>query len=164
MLEQGGAADELVPQIKRAATAAQQEARFAILALSSAGGSAPFDAALRRYVELLTADGALDVDLHIDNRMRLEPDEQIELFRIVQEGLANVRRHAHARRAEVRICQRDGRRVVTIADDGRGFDNDAGEDGQALSNIRARIGSIGAALTLQTSPGAGTALEVTLRT
>jgi signal transduction histidine kinase len=164
MLEQGGAAEELVPQIKRAATAAQQEARFAVLALSSAGGSAPFDAALQRYVELLTADGALDVDLHIDNRMRLEPDEQIELFRIVQEGLANVRRHAHARRAEVRICQRDGKRLVTIVDDGEGFDREARDDCQGLRNIRARIGSIGAALSLHTSPGAGTALEVTLRT
>jgi signal transduction histidine kinase len=163
LLENGGAANELVPQIKRAATAAQQEARFAILALSSAGGSAPFDAALRRYVELLTADGALDVDLHIDNRMRLEPDEQIELFRIVQEGLANIRLHARASRAEVRICRREGRRVVTIVDDGAGFDGDTGEDGQALRNIRARIGSIGAALSLQTSPGAGAALEVTLR-
>jgi len=163
MLEHGGSAEELVPQIKRAAGAAQQEARFAILALSSAGGSAPFDAALQRYVELLTADGELDVDLHIDNRMRLEPDEQIELFRIVQEGLANVRRHAHARRAEVRIGQLDGRRVVSIVDDGEGFDGQERGDGQDLRNIRARIGSIGAALALHTSPETGTALEVTLR-
>src|SRR5580765_2817322 len=128
MLEHGGSVDELAPQIKRAATAAQQEARFAILALSSASGRAPFDAALQRYVELLTADGMLDVELDIDARMRLEPDEQIELFRIVQEGLANVRRHARATRAEVRIAQRDGRRIVTIVDDGEGFDRDARGD------------------------------------
>src|SRR5213076_1706288 len=63
MLESGGDARTLVPQIKEAAAAAQQEARFAILALSSASGSAPFDAALRRYVEFLTADGELEVDL-----------------------------------------------------------------------------------------------------
>ena len=163
MLEQGGPVEELAPQIKSAATAAQQEARFAILALSSAAGSAPFDAALQRYVELLTADGMLDVELDIDARMHLEPDEQIELFRIVQEGLANVRRHARATRAEVRIAQRDGRRVVTIVDDGEGFDRDARGDGQGLRNIRARIGSIGAALALRTAPGTGTALEVTLR-
>jgi signal transduction histidine kinase len=162
-LEQGGSAAELVPQIKRAATAAQEEARFAILALSSAGGSAPFDTALQRYVELLTADGALDVELEIDPRMRLDPDEQIELFRIVQEGLANVRRHAHACRADVRIGERDGRRVVTIVDDGEGFDRADTDGGQGLRNIRARIGSIGAALSLQTAPGTGTALEVTLR-
>lgn len=163
LLEQGGSAAELVPQIKHAAAAAQQEARFAILALSSAGGSAPFDAALQRYIELLTADGALEVEFDIDPHMRLEPDEQIELFRIVQEGLANVRRHAHARRAEVRIAQRDGRRVVTIVDDGEGFDRADADGGQGLRNIRARIGTIGAVLSLRTSPGRGTALEVTLR-
>jgi signal transduction histidine kinase len=162
MLEQGGSAAELGPKIKHAAAAAQQEARFAILALSSASGNAPFDAALRRYVELITADAELKVELEIDRRMHLDPDEQIELFRIVQEGLANVRRHAHARRAEVRIEERGGRRVVTIVDDGEGFQREE-EGGQGLRNIRARIASIGAALSLRTSPGAGTALEVTLR-
>jgi signal transduction histidine kinase len=162
MLEQGGSAAELGPKIKHAAAAAQQEARFAILALSSASGNAPFDAALRRYVELITADAELEVELEIDRRMHLDPDEQIELFRIVQEGLANVRRHAHARRAEVRIEERAGRRVVTIVDDGEGFRREE-ENGQGLRNIRARIASIEAALSLRTSPGAGTALEVTLR-
>jgi signal transduction histidine kinase len=163
MLEQGGSAAELGPKIKHAAAAAQQEARFAILALSSASGNAPFDAALQRYVELITADGELEVELEIDRRMHLEPDEQIELFRIVQEGLANVRRHARARRAEVRIEERDGRRLVTIVDDGEGFERDEEAGGQGLRNIRARISSIGAALSLRTSPGRGTALEVTLR-
>jgi len=163
LLAQGGPAAELVPKIKHAATAAQQEARFAVLALSSAGGSAPFDAALQRYIELLTADGELEVVLEIDPRMRLEPDEQIELFRIVQEGLANVRRHAHAARAEVRIAQRDGRRIVTIVDDGEGFDREEADGGQGLRNIRARIRAIGAVLSLRSSPGRGTALEVTLR-
>jgi signal transduction histidine kinase len=163
MLDQGGPADELVPRIRTAAAAAQQEARFAILALSSASGSAPFDAALTRYVEVLSADGALDVELEIDPRMRLDPDEQIEIFRIVQEGLANVRRHARARTATVRIAPRGGGRFVTIADDGEGFDGVEVESGQGLRNIRARSDSIGGALRLRTAPGAGTALEVALR-
>jgi two-component system NarL family sensor kinase len=51
---------------------------------------------------------------------------------------------------------------VTIVDDGEGFRREE-ENGQGLRNIRARIASIGAALSLRTSPGAGTALEVTLR-
>ena len=163
MLEQGASAAVHVPKIKHAAAAAQQEARFAVLALSSASGSAPFDAALQRYVELLNADGAVEVAVEIDPRMRLDSDEQIELFRIVQEGLANVRRHSGAQRAKVRIEERDGRRVVTIIDDGEGFDLADAEGGLGLQTIRARIASIGAALSLQTSPGAGTALEVTLR-
>ena len=94
MLEAGAPVEETVPRLREAATLAQQEARFAILALSSASGTAPFDAALRRYVEFLTADGELEVELDIDPAIRLAPDEQIEIFRIVQEGLANVRRHA----------------------------------------------------------------------
>ena len=163
MLETGGDAATLVPQIKETAQAAQIEARFAILALSSASGSAPFDAALRRYIEFLTTDGALEVDLEIDPHMHLFPDEQIELFRIVQEGLANARKHADARHAEVRIEERDGLRLVTISDDGKGFDGEVTAGGQGLRNIRARITTIGARLALRTSPGAGTALEVTLR-
>jgi signal transduction histidine kinase len=163
MLESGGDAKTLIPQIKETAQAAQVEARFAILALSSASGSAPFDAALRRYVEFLTADGAIEVDLEIDSKMKLFPDEQIELFRIVQEGLANARKHANATCAEVIIEEREGRRLVTIRDDGEGFDGETTAAGQGLRNIRARIASIGAKLALNTSPGAGTAIEVTLR-
>src|SRR5918996_1047065 len=52
MLESGAPPDEVLPRLKRAATSAQQEARFAVLALSSAGGSARFDSALRRYVDV----------------------------------------------------------------------------------------------------------------
>src|SRR4029079_16556954 len=65
MLENGADPETTVPQLKEAAAAGQQEARFAILALSSASGTAPFDAALRRYVDVLTADGELEVDLEI---------------------------------------------------------------------------------------------------
>ena len=103
----------MLPRLKHAATAAQQEARFAMLALSSASGSAPFDAALARYVEFLVADGELDVDLEVDPGVTLAPDEEIEVFRIVQEGLANVRKHAGARMPSSRSSSANGRRVVT---------------------------------------------------
>jgi signal transduction histidine kinase len=134
-----------------------------VLALSSAGGSAPFDAALNRYVEFLTADGQLDVDLQIEREVELGPDEQIEIFRIVQEGLANVRRHAGARQATVLIGIRDGQRVVRIADDGRGLDARAEGRGQGLRNMRARAASIGGGFRLLSRPGGGTSLEVVLR-
>jgi signal transduction histidine kinase len=149
--------------LKEAATAAQQEARFAILALSSASGTAPFDAALRRYVDFLTADGSLEVDIEIDNDVPLAADEQIEVFRIVQEGLANVRKHANATRAEVLIAERDGERVVSIRDDGEGFDGEARAAGQGLKNMRARADNIDGGFTLTSRPGWGTALEVVLR-
>jgi signal transduction histidine kinase len=164
MLESGAPLETTLPKLKEAAAAAQQEARFAVLALSSASGNAPFDAALRRYVEFLTADGALEVELEIDSEMLLAPDEQIEIFRIVQEGLANVRKHAGARRAEVQIGQLGQRRLVSVRDDGVGFDDEElAAAGQGLKNMRRRAETIDGGFALRSRPGGGTALEVTLR-
>jgi signal transduction histidine kinase len=163
MLENGADPATTLPQLKQAAAAAQQEARFAILALSSASGTAPFDAALRRYVDFLTADGGLEVELEIDRSVRLAPDEQIEVFRIVQEGLANARKHAGARHAEVRIGMRGYERVVTVVDDGSGFDDESVATGQGLRNMKVRSASIGGGFRLSSRPGRGTALEVVLR-
>ena len=163
MLQRGAPQEETLAKLKEAADAAQQEARFAILALSTAAGTAPFDAALRRYVEFLTADGALEVDLEIDPAVRLAPDEQIEVFRIVQEGLANVRKHANATRADVEIGMRDDERFVSVRDNGEGFDGES-PAGQGLKNIRARTKTIKGGFTLTSKPGRGTALEVVLRT
>jgi signal transduction histidine kinase len=163
MLQQGAPPEPTIAKLKEAADAAQQEARYAILALSTAAGNATLDAALRRYIEFVTADGALEVDIEIDPAVRLAPDEQIEVFRIVQEGLANVRKHANARRAEVVIGLRDGERFVSVRDDGAGFDGQATEAGQGLKNIRARTESIEGGFSLTSRPGLGTALEVVLR-
>jgi signal transduction histidine kinase len=163
LLAGGAELNTVLPRLRQAAHAAQQEARFAVLALSSAGGSSQFDSALNRYVEFMTADGQLDVDLEIDRAVELGPDEQIEIFRIVQEGLANVRRHANARRATVLIALREGQRVVRIVDDGEGFVEEAESRGQGLPNIRTRAAAIGGAFRLVSRPGSGTALEVVLR-
>jgi signal transduction histidine kinase len=163
MLESGAPLEQTLPKLKEAAAAAQQEARFAVLALSSASGTAPFDAALRRYVEFLTADGALEVDVEIDRSILLAPDEQIEVFRIVQEGLANVRKHAGARRAVVWIGQRLGRRIVSVRDDGIGFDGQGVAAGQGLKNMRQRAETINGGFVLRSRPGRGTSLEVVLR-
>ena len=74
MLENGADPATALPRLREAAALAQQEARFAVLALSSASGNAPFDAALRRYVDFLTADGELDVEkLEFDENVRLAP-------------------------------------------------------------------------------------------
>ena len=163
MLESGGELETILPRLKFASTAAQQEAQFAVLALSSASGSAPFDAALRRYVYFLVADGELDVEMEVDPAVTLGPDEEIEVFRIVQEGLANVRKHAGAHSATVSIVQRNGRRVVSVSDDGAGIDVEDPGAGQGLKNMRSRAASIEGVLSLKSSPGKGTSIEVVLR-
>jgi signal transduction histidine kinase len=82
----------------------------------------------------------------------------------VQEGLANVRKHAQATRAHVVIGWRDGDRLVSISDDGSGFDGEDSAAGQGLKNIRARAAAIDGGFSLTSAPGRGTALEVVLRT
>jgi signal transduction histidine kinase len=163
MLRAGAELENVLPRLEEVAGLAQQEARFAVLALSSAGGTAPFDAALHRYVEFLCADGKFEVDVEIDPDIRLAPDEQIEIFRIVQEGLANVRKHANAIWVEVKICENGGRRTVIIRDNGDGFDGPHPGAGQGLKNMRRRANSIDADFTLSSKPGVGTTLEVALR-
>ena len=168
MLRAGADLETVLPRLEEVAALAQQEARFAVLALSSAGGSAPFGAALHRYVEYLCADGKLEVDIEIDSEIRLAPDEQIEIFRIVQEGLGNVRKHANANWAELRIAEEENRRTVIVRDDGDGFDQndrDAGGHGagQGLKNMKKRAASIGAEIAISSKPGVGTTLSVALR-
>ncbi len=163
MIEAGADVKETVPKLRDAVQAAQTEARFAVLALSSASGNAPFDAALRRYVDFLTADGMLEVELEIDGVVALAPDEQIEVFRIVQEGLANVRRHARAGKAWVTIGLRGTERLVVVRDDGTGFMPPTDAATQGIANMRGRAAAIGGAMSLRSVPGRGTAVEVVLR-
>jgi len=163
MLERGSAPEGTVGRLKSAAVLAQQEARFAILALSAASGNAPFDTALRRYLDVLTADGELAVELEVDPEIVLAPDEQIEVFRIVQEGLANVRKHAGVTQAEVWIGRDGTKRLVRILDDGAGFEPTEGSAGQGLKNMETRATSIGGAFGFASMPGRGTAVEVVLR-
>ena len=105
----------------------------------------------------------IDVELEVDPDLSLAPDEQIEVFRIVQEALANVRKHAGARRAWVLIGQRGVERLVIVRDDGTGFEGDTDPAGQGLRNLRERAAAIGGVFSLSSTPGQGTALEVTLR-
>lgn len=97
---------------------------------------------------------------------RLEPEAETALYRIVQEGLANVARHAGASRVEVRLGQRENALALSIRDDGRGFDAgdlDArrrAECGFGLASIRERTLMLGGECAVRAVPGEGTAVEI----
>ena len=152
MLEAGNAPEGSIRQIKEAAAAAQQEARFAILALSSASGNAPFDAALRRYVDFLTADGELEVDLDVDPGSRSRPMSRSRSSGSCRKDWPMSASTPHAGRAEVVIGQRGNERVVVVRDDGAGFDGEADPAGQGLKNLRQRAAAIGGAFSLRSAP------------
>jgi len=92
-----------------------------------------------------------------------------ELLRIVQEGLVNVRKHSGARHALVHLGSSEGKWNLTIEDDGKGFpfagrlNHDLMEEvGKGPMIIKERVGLIGGELTVESSPGKGTRLEITV--
>jgi len=94
---------------------------------------------------------------------RLPPAVETTIFRIVQESLSNVRKHAAAHRARVDVRRAGDLVIVRVADDGRGFDP-AGvpEDRFGLEGIRQRSRLMGAEPRIESLPGKGTTVEVCL--
>jgi signal transduction histidine kinase len=95
----------------------------------------------------------------------LPPDDRLPtgageaIFRIAQEALSNIARHARAHQVTLRLDSADAL-ILTIQDDGQGFDPDAPAAGMGMSNMRARAEQVGGALTVDSRPGHGTSLTL----
>ena len=90
---------------------------------------------------------------------------ELALYRILQEALNNVERHARARHVTVHLTKPDGFIQLTIKDDGIGFDPDhpaigKEREGLGLLGMRERATSVGGALSVKSAPRAGTEIEV----
>lgn len=82
------------------------------------------------------------------------------LFRIVQESLTNIVRHAYATRVEIALLT-DGKSLrLTVEDDGRGMENHANPDGFGLVSMRERANALGGSFHITSHPGRGTTIEV----
>jgi signal transduction histidine kinase len=94
----------------------------------------------------------------------LPPTVQAQLIRIVQEALANVRKHAQAERVKVSAIEQGGSLLIEVADDGLGFDpQQAGVEAHyGLTGMRERADMIGALITVEGRPGAGTTVRLQL--
>jgi signal transduction histidine kinase len=122
--------------------------------------------ALERLVESHRHDRAVTVDLEIRlGEERLPADVETTMYRIVQEALTNIAKHAGAVRVSVLVTRKDDAAVVVVEDDGAGFDPGDPTGGLGLSGMRERVALVSGRFRLETSPGAGTtiAAEVPLR-
>jgi len=114
----------------------------------------------RERVHVTTAI-ALAYELGIEET-RLDPDLESTAYRIVQESLRNAGRHAHASAVAVSVVQRDETVLVTVEDDGQGFDTAARPSGFGLRGIRERVELLGGKLQIESRPGAGTTVSASL--
>lgn len=124
-------------------------------------------AAIRWYAKETIEPQGVQVTVNISGLMeRLPSYIETAIFRIVQEALTNILKHADAAHASLDVTHRNGRVEMVIADDGRGFDlsgvSTRREGGMGLLGMRERAELLGGMLTIQSTLGAGTRLEVAI--
>jgi PAS domain S-box-containing protein len=119
--------------------------------------------ALRTHAAALQGRIGLPIVVTSDVTDRLPLEIEEVLYRIAQEALHNVVKHAGARQVELTVQRRGGAVVLRVRDDGKGFDQAAVPDGHlGLAGMRARADKIGAAFAVESRPGEGTTIEVTV--
>jgi len=118
--------------------------------------------ALERLVQTFSESSGISVELEAQiGQERLPNDVETTVYRIVQEALTNVVKHAQASRVSILLVRRDATVTAVVEDDGRGFDPAAaGEDSLGLEGMRERVELHEGRLTVETAPGSGTTLRV----
>jgi signal transduction histidine kinase len=142
---------------------ALQEMRSLIFELRSADLAADgLVATLRKHCEILSRVRKIEIDVSVEDERALPADVERELFRIAQEAVNNALKHAAARRIDVRLLMAPPLVTLIVRDDGRGFDPDAAHIQSkrlGLTSMRERAEALGARLTVESAPGAGTTVR-----
>jgi signal transduction histidine kinase len=121
--------------------------------------------ALRAYVDSACAKAGLRADLALPEDGAPMPKETaIALFRIVQEGVTNIIRHAAARSVALRFTQERDACHISLADDGRGFDpaDPRFRWSHGITGMRQRVRALGGQFEIESTPGAGTTVRVSI--
>jgi signal transduction histidine kinase len=123
--------------------------------------------AVREYLRNLPGMAGCTVTLHAGaeaEHVVLVPPTEIQLVRIVQEALTNVRRHANAAHVHVTVEAKDGRVDLEVVDDGSGFDplviDRTGWPKLGVQTMRERAQAVGGSCEIVSAPGAGTRVTV----
>jgi signal transduction histidine kinase len=162
--------EEASAQLRELATAARgaySDVRESIVGLRSMPGpQKAVGDVLREFLERWEEMSHISTSLSIDPALTLRPSHELQLVRIVQESLTNVRKHSKATNATVDIHRERDMLVATIADDGIGFSTAPRARGEfpkfGLATMRERAESIGGTLVIDSTPGSGTTVRFTL--
>lgn len=120
--------------------------------------------AVRRLADDLRSRHSIAVDVKLeglDDDSRFPPEVETVVYRVVQEALTNVARHAHAAAATVLIMRDDGCLRASISDDGAGFEPLTGaRRSLGIAGMTERAGLVGGTVEIVSAPGAGTTVEL----
>lgn len=154
---------ERLAGMKKAIDQTLRIARNVVAALRPPALDLGLPAALEWLVQRRAEQSGLDCRLSIDEHLpSLDEARAVILFRIVQEALTNVTRHAAARHVVVRLARDDNRLRLAIEDDGRGFDPSVATRAFGLVGIRERVWMLQGEVAIDSAPGNGTRIQVTL--
>ncbi|MDT8304716.1 MAG: GAF domain-containing sensor histidine kinase [Anaerolineae bacterium] len=119
--------------------------------------------ALTRRVDILRARGELDVVVTLGEEPDLPLAAKEVLYRVAQEALHNVSKHAHASQVALTLIGDKGEVTLEVADNGTGFELREHYPGHlGLRSMRERVGALGGSFSVQSAPGMGTAIRVSL--
>lgn len=119
-------------------------------------------AALEQQLRRLRESTGILTTLTVSEEPEIDMLTGVTLYRITQEALANVVRHAEATAVEVSLAMHGGRAVLIVRDNGRGMPQPAHPQSLGLLGIRERAQLLGGSVVIDSSPGDGTAITVTL--
>lgn len=156
--------DAAIESLRELATAALADVRQLALELRpKALDDFGLAAALEHLTARVATQSGLVVDLEGVPEGRLDREVETAVYRMVQEALTNVVKHAEARHVSVVLAVRADALSVLIEDDGRGFDPAcAPDDRLGLVGMRERLALLGASLHVDSRPGGGTTLRATI--
>lgn len=115
--------------------------------------------ALRWLGRSVGESAGIAIAVEVEPLPTLDGERETLLFRIAQEALNNIAKHARARSVLLRLVERDGRLQLQVVDDGIGFDAAAPGAGSGLSGMRERLRLFQGTLEVHTAPGHGTRLR-----
>jgi signal transduction histidine kinase len=118
--------------------------------------------ALQALAEETGARGEVEVEVKIEIEETPGGDEERLVYRLVQEALTNIVKHAAASRVEVSVRHEGGKVEIAIRDDGEGFDPEASSGGRGLIGMRERIELLGGKIDVTSAPGDGTEIAATV--
>ena len=154
-------------EMSETARQAYREVREGILALrTQVGTDRSLSDALNEFISEFQHQmgGSTKVKQTIPDTMNLNPPQEVQILRIVQEALTNTRKHAHAKTVSVTIKQQDEELQVEISDDGQGFNPLAVKREEwphlGLQTMQERAEAIGGTFEIESTPGKGTKVRV----